>query len=211
MERLYLMLQRFFMPRRGALVRRASARTVRMNSRRTASWYKSSDCMYSNYVNIFVLSEDPIEAARMMCDKHVIKMILESGQMLCAAHPEGIAPWKRSHYSHPCTVWTRTSRSNYEWLAAHALTLCEEYTKRYGRRHGAEDVILWCAENIPNNIPEGCLTPFVVAIKDRKYHRSTTVESYRAYYLGDKVRFARWKHCPPPDWWRVNVQEVREI
>lgn len=158
--------------------------------------------MYHNYVNIFVLSEDPEEAAQMQCDKHVVKMILESGQMLCAAHPEGSAPWKRSHYNHPCTVWTRETTANYEWLAVHGLALCAEYTRRYNRRHAAEDVILWCAQNIPENVPKGCLTPFVLAIKNKDYHKEDAVSSYREYYIRDKVRFAKWRHCDPPSWWK---------
>lgn len=156
--------------------------------------------MYHMYVNIFVLSEDPIEAARMQCDKHVCKMILESGTMLCAAHPEGIPPWRRSHYNHPCTVWTRTSRANYEWLALHGLELCSEYTRRYGRVHAAEDIIIWCAENVPP-LPEIGPTPFVVSIKDKSLHTGDAVTSYRAYYLRDKRRFAKWKCGDPPPWW----------
>lgn len=152
-------------------------------------------------MNIFVLSEDPAEAAQMQCDKHVIKMILESGTMLCAAHPPGTAPWKGSHHNHPCTVWARTTKSNYEWLAAHGLELCAEYTRRWGRVHAAEDVILWCAENVPTGVPDGPLTPFVVAIKNPAYHMGDAVSSYREYYLRDKVRFAQWRHCPPPEWW----------
>lgn len=152
-------------------------------------------------MNIFVLSEDPEEAARMQCDRHILKMILESGQMLCAAHEPGEAPWKRTHYNHPCTVWTRTSTENYKWLAAHGLTLCDEYTKRYGKVHRAESVLVWCAENIPKNVPVGNLTPFAVAIKDPKYRLGDVVASYRAYYLGEKSRFAKWRHGNPPEWW----------
>lgn len=152
-------------------------------------------------MNIFVLSEDPFEAAQMQCDKHVVKMILESGQMLCAAHPEGHAPWKRTHYNHPCTVWTRSSKANYEWLAAHGLELCAEYTRRYGKRHKAEDTLIWCAKNIPATLPELGLTPFAIAIKDIKYHLGDPVCSYRAYYLGEKSRFAKWNYCDPPGWW----------
>jgi len=163
--------------------------------------------VYHCIVNIFVLSENPVEAAKMMCDKHVIKMILESGQMLCAAHPVGEAPWKRSHYNHPCTVWARTTTENYKWLAVHGLELCAEYTRRYKRRHKSEDVLLWCAQNIPPSIPAGSLTPFIVAIKNPIYHKLTAVESYRSYYLGDKVRFAKWRYCNPPDWWKSSYDE----
>lgn len=178
-----------------------SSNTSLIKLRRVDSLYSSSGSMYHNYVNIFVLSEDPAEAAQMQCDKHVVKMILESGQMLCAAHPEGTAPWKRSHYNHPCTVWARTTSANYEWLAVHGLELCAEYTRRYGRRHAAEDVLMWCAQNIPENVPKGCLTPFVVAIKNKDYHKGDAVSSYREYYIRDKVRFAKWRHSDPPSWW----------
>ena len=152
-------------------------------------------------MNIFILSEDPVEAAKAQCDKHVVKMILESGQMLCAAHPPEAAPWKRTHYNHPCTVWTRTTKSNYLWLASHGLALCEEYTNRYDKRHKAEDVLMWCAENVPEQVPEGPLTPFAIAIKDTAYHKGVAVSSYRAYYQGEKSRFAKWRYCDPPSWW----------
>ena len=52
----------------------------------------------------------------MACDKHVVKMILESAQMLCSVQPEGTAPYKRSFYNHPCTKWLRTSDANYDWF-----------------------------------------------------------------------------------------------
>ena len=152
-------------------------------------------------MNIFVLNEDPAQAAKDHCDKHVVKMILESGQMLCAAHEPGAAPWKRTHYNHPCTVWSRTSTGNYMWLSALGLELCAEYTRRYEKRHKSEDVLLWCAENIPSSIPVGMMTPFAIAIKDPQYHLTDAVSSYRAYYLGEKSRFARWRHCDPPSWW----------
>ena len=36
-------------------------------------------------MNIFYVDRDPVKAAQMMCDKHIVKMILESAQMLCTA------------------------------------------------------------------------------------------------------------------------------
>ena len=93
-----------------------------------------------------------------------------------AAHPPGVAPWRRSHYNHPCAVWARTSTENYRWLAVHGLSICEEYTRRYGRRHRSEDVLLWCAENMPVDVPTGPLTPFVVAIKNPAYHIGNPVD-----------------------------------
>jgi hypothetical protein len=36
-------------------------------------------------MNIFYVDKDPVKAAKMLLDKHVVKMILESAQMLCTA------------------------------------------------------------------------------------------------------------------------------
>jgi hypothetical protein len=71
-------------------------------------------------MNIFVLDTDPQIAAGFLCNKHVVKMSLESAQMLCSAFENGEAPYKRSYYNHPCTKWARESQANYEWLLAHA-------------------------------------------------------------------------------------------
>ena len=37
-------------------------------------------------MNIFALSSDPIASAQMMVDRHVVKMILETAQLLSTAH-----------------------------------------------------------------------------------------------------------------------------
>lgn len=37
-------------------------------------------------MNIFYLDSDPVVCAQMHCDKHVVKMILESCQLLSTAH-----------------------------------------------------------------------------------------------------------------------------
>lgn len=95
-------------------------------------------------MNIFILSKDPIIAAQMQCDKHVVKMILETAQLLCSPFEKGEAPYKRSHFNHPSAIWTRENKSNYEWLITHGLALCEEYTFRYGKEHKSKQVILWC-------------------------------------------------------------------
>lgn len=151
-------------------------------------------------MNIFVLDEDPNQAARFACDKHVVKMILESAQLLCAAFPEGDAPYKKTHVNHPCSIWTRANNSNYEWLVQHAYALCAEYTKRYGKVHKSQSVIEWCDINRPN-LPEEPITPFPQAMPDQ-YKSSNPIQAYRAYYIGEKAAFATWK-TNIPDWFQV--------
>jgi hypothetical protein len=93
-------------------------------------------------MNIFYLDPDPVKAASYMYDKHKVKMILESAQMLCTAHhAHSLAdetewvPYKKAHLNHPSSRWCRQSASNYLWLYYHMLALGDEYTKRYGKTH----------------------------------------------------------------------------
>lgn len=89
-------------------------------------------------MNIFYLDRDPREAARLQCDRHVVKMILETAQLLSTAHNEidgGQIAYKTTHKNHPSAVWTRASRDNYLWLRSHLMALGREYTKRYGKVH----------------------------------------------------------------------------
>ena len=153
-------------------------------------------------MNIFVLDRDPVVAAQSVIDRHCGKMVLESAQLLCAAFPAGAAPYKRTHYNHPCSIWTRESRPNALWLAEHGLALAEEYTCRYGKVHASKAVILWCIENLARaEIPAGDLTPFAQAMPD-EYKRPDAVEAYRAYYRGGKAAIATWNHGrPAPEWW----------
>ncbi len=98
-------------------------------------------------MNIFFLDWDVKKSAEYHCDKHVVKMILETAQLLCGAHhvtdqvptkypPSTLqVPYKLSHKNHPCAIWTRESLSNYLYLCELGLELCKEYTYRYGKRH----------------------------------------------------------------------------
>ena len=93
-------------------------------------------------MNIFYLDKCPNKAAKVQYNKHVVKMILESAQMLCTAHhvygsPEQKenVPYKQAHLNHPSTIWVRTNNRNYMWLYWHMIALGEEYTKRYNKKH----------------------------------------------------------------------------
>lgn len=158
-------------------------------------------------MNVFAVDLDPQVAASMLCNQHVVKMITETGQLLATCFPPGTLRFKHSHVNHPCAVWARSSLANYRWLLAHGLWLAEEYSIRYfGRIHGSLDVLEACVELAPA-LPDIGLTPFARAIKEpwkaQTAHLSV-VEAYRAYYVGDKARFARWApRAVPPEWWPV--------
>jgi hypothetical protein len=162
-------------------------------------------------MNIFVLDTDPVVAAEYNCDKHVVKMVLELYQQLGSAvirhgaKPEEMpvtskgTPLKGGYHHHPCTRWVGDAQHNYKWACEHAIGLCNEYTKRYGKKHSCELGIRQLA-TMDNKIPNGELTPFALAMPD-EYKVSDAVESYRNYYRGDKKAFAKWKLGNVPAWW----------
>lgn len=84
-------------------------------------------------MNIFAIDEFPGDAARHLCDKHVVKMILESTQLLSTvAQLRGFeAPYKKTHVNHPCTKWVAQHPANWAWLLKHAIYMTMEYSDRY--------------------------------------------------------------------------------
>jgi hypothetical protein len=145
-------------------------------------------------MNIFVLSRCPRIAARLHCDKHVVKMILETAQLLYTAHhvvgtpdlPEGA--YKKTHANHPCALWVRESRANYLWLVELGWWLCKEYQYRYGggKVHKTERHILWLKSCVPF-LPDVPATPFRLAMPD-PYKCDDPVQAYQAYYRENKLK-----------------------
>ena len=180
-------------------------------------------------MNIFILDTDPTTAAQYHCDKHVVKMILESAQMLSTAYQVSLLPshhlsiqhfkgqkaitiyckenfpqtqklYSVSHLHHPCTQWTYQSIQNYQWHCQLALALCTEYTKRYLKTHKSQEIIQFLATLTPNLPNTTHTTPFAIAMKPEFKISTNPVTCYRHYYLKDKIRFAKWNHSPTPTW-----------
>jgi len=154
-------------------------------------------------MNIFILSDDQKLAAQYHCDKHIVKMPTESGQMLSTAlYIHGIdGYWKPCHVKHPCTIWAAQNKANFSWLVNFGYELCTEYTNRYGKEHGAYKAIKYASEHI-DKLPDGELTPFALAMPDQ-YKCDNAIKSYRDYYMGEKARIATWK-TQTPDWFIPN-------
>lgn len=154
-------------------------------------------------MNIFVLDLDPYKAACQQLDKHIIKMPLETAQLLCAVYEPGKAPYKRTHYNHPCGIWARQSEDNFQWLVMHGNALCDEYTRRYGKKHKSGEIITWAYLHKDDlSFPQTGLTPFAQAMPD-EYKNPDPVVAYRTYYKKAKAGIATWKYpAEPPDWWQ---------
>ena len=163
-------------------------------------------------MNIFFLHLIPSECAKMHVDKHVVKMILESTQLLCCAHhifpnPDYKPPYKLTHKNHPSSIWTRQSTANYLWLVELALELCKEYTYRYEKTHKCESYINELKKNIPM-IESVEFTPPLMAMPDLYKEKITdcvkdnieiVMESYRQYYFFEKCELFKWKKRTMPN------------
>jgi hypothetical protein len=138
-------------------------------------------------MNIFYIHEDPITAARDLCDDHVRKMQIECAQMCCTAHwaTGGEAPYKKAHFNHPSTKWVRESIQHYRWLVKHGLEVCYEFTKRYGKHHKTQDVLEWLDKNEPD-VPNSGFQEPPLCMPDQ-YKLPNVIEAYRKFYIEDKI------------------------
>ena len=180
-------------------------------------------------MNIFVLDKDPLIAAKMHCDKHVPKMIVESAQMLSTAHrlldgEEYMAPsksgkrmvkhyrlpehddviYKAVHAKHPCTIWTMQSHNNYLWHYHLWRYLAEEFEYRFGKVHASWEKLKDILYDTPKNLVYGDMTPFAKAMKAYPdlMEIADPVKAYQEFYKADKIKFAKWeKGRPTPKWW----------
>ena len=153
-------------------------------------------------MNIFYLHEDPKLAASYVYDKHKVKMILESAQMLCTAHhcygsaeQRANVPYKQAHLNHPSSVWTRASIQHYNWLYDHMIALGNEYTKRYNKIHltitKCKDILKIPPVHIQGDYfeqPPQCMPD--------EYKRQNAIHGYWQYYIGDKHKICNKNEIP---------------
>lgn len=160
-------------------------------------------------MNIFYVDKDPVVAAQMMCDKHVVKMILESAQMLSTAHRQLDGDdyadthklYKNAMVNHPSTIWVRSSHMHYRYLYDLFVALCDEYTYRYGKQHASDRQLRVPLAKAPDNIPQVTWNPPPQCMPE-EYKMTSSILAYRKYYINDKGSFSTWKNRPTPYWFR---------
>lgn len=175
-------------------------------------------------MNIFALDQNPKLAAKYHVDKHVVKQLLETAQLLSTAHriidgtmllPETgrqVKYWKlqdskldsllykATHVNHPSAVWARASSFNYNWLFELLFELCCEYTHRYGKVHKTESSgVMEALLKTPDNMPIDSFTYPTPAMPD-ECKVEDVMQSYRNYYFMHKSRMFKWKNRAIPDW-----------
>lgn len=153
-------------------------------------------------MNIFYVDKDPKLAAQSLGDKHVVKMILESAQMLSTAHnilnPNYPGPYKTTHVNHPSSIWVRSDRHHYGWLLRHFCSLLDEYTHRYGKTHKCREHLNWLLW-FPQIMPAvGFIEP-PLCMPD-VYKIGDAVTSYREYYKVGKAHLHKYTKREKPEW-----------
>jgi hypothetical protein len=155
-------------------------------------------------MNIFWLDITPELIAQAHCDKHVVKMCLEYAQLLSGVvriiAPELCSPefpYKLTHKNHPCAIWARDSRVNYEFLYRIAIALGDEYTYRYGKVHKSITLV----KNLPQITFLTSGTMDIPRCMPDQYKNKNLILAYRNYYKQEKAYFAKWTKRAPPDWW----------
>ena len=112
-------------------------------------------------MNIFYVDDDPVISAVQLCNKHIVKMPLETAQILSTAHrhldgddyADNHGLYKVAHLNHPSTVWARSSKQHYEWLVAHFEALLDEKLRRYTKKppHKSGE-LLDALRKVPDNM-----------------------------------------------------------
>lgn len=135
-------------------------------------------------MNIFYLDKNPKLAAQMLCDKHVVKMVNETVQILSTVRdklslPRPVAP---THPHHPSIIWAGESWANYMWLWQYLIAICKEFEHRYHHKHDYEEFIkgLRCLNF--SLFPTAKPTPVRLAVPDKFKHIKNPVVAYRKYY-----------------------------
>ena len=176
-------------------------------------------------MNIFAVDNSPMASAMCLPDKHVLKMPVETSQMLavCLGYEHGLGLgrirkrdgefYSQSAFrNHPCTVWARASHANLAWLIVHGQMLCVEFMHRYGKRHSCMTA-LGDASHLFGQTGYGlgiycCHDEFARAMPE-DLKSDTTIDSITAYrrYLIREKKWAKWCRDPrrKPEWWNDQV------
>jgi hypothetical protein len=143
-------------------------------------------------------------------------MILESAQILCTVHDKlgDITPYRPTHRNHPCTLWAGQSKQNYQWLKALAKALNDEFMYRFGHDEPHKSwSVIDSLPDVGDRLPSNDLTPFALAMPDYckvvdDFGVQDTVESYRNYYIAEKLSIAQYTLRKVPEWLEDNDRAI---
>jgi len=143
---------------------------------------------YNQIMNIFYISTDPQQAANWMVDKHVVKMVTESAQLLSTAHRilDGIEVSGKS----------KTGRNVKRWVLNDSRD-----PDRYGKTHKCfEGDLAYMLSSPPNNLKNYEWTKMPSAMADEYKISDDPLTNYRHYYKVGKSHLHAYTNRQPPEW-----------
>lgn len=180
-------------------------------------------------MNIFYLDQNPIQAAMYHNNSHVVKMVLETAQILSTTHRfldgelhyelskkgrklkryklpdsrESIL-YKATHINHGSVRWVRQSSENYKWLYSLFEALLNEFEFRFGKEHKSKS-LLYALSELPKNLPVGDFSELYLAMPDYckiydELNNTLSIESYRNYYILEKSKLNKYSKREIPYW-----------
>ena len=168
-------------------------------------------------MNIFAVHPHPAVAARMLVDKHVVRMPLETAQIVSTALRETDADWateyeclyKSTHENHPVVQWAGRSQANFAWTLRHGLALGREYRRRYESEHKSVTAVLNPVRERIDVAPLRGRDDFALAMPD-EYKQDDSVAAYRAYYRAEKVPdMGEYTARDAPEWIEAAAERTR--
>lgn len=167
-------------------------------------------------MNRFLIDHHPIAIAKQLCDQHIVKMPLEEAQMLCTSlwhhapeYAREMGLYKPVHQKHPCTLWAMENQENYSFAFMLYEAMLDEYTYRYGKQHGAsrhQDALRNGKHFLPRAMGVTKHPQCFSGHDHLKTDERWPIMAYRAFYIVDKLRFARYnKGREMPFWMKGEV------
>ena len=157
-------------------------------------------------MNVFVTEPCPYESARVLPDKHIVKMPLETCQMLSMVYSKWYFDWgqltkkdgtpykteKGAFKGHPCTIWAAENIYNTAWLVAHGFGLAKEYYERYGKAHTCLEPLVEARQIFEKrsgeNIAIYCKAKDFPRAMPEKWKYDDSIDTFTAYkrYISSK-------------------------
>jgi hypothetical protein len=159
-------------------------------------------------MNIFYVDSAPRDAAQALCDKHISKMVVETAQLLSAAHhltdsPQRSQCYKLTHQNHPCSVWVRASNIHYDWTYVLFRELAYEFTWRRAKIHETYNKLSHVLCHTPQLPSAGWVDP--PQCMPDQFKGDDAAEAYRRYYHSKEFATWTWGR-QPPEWWQHEDQ-----
>lgn len=165
-------------------------------------------------MNIFYLSDDPEQAAKWHCDKHINKMVIEYAQILSTA------AWKNDFHDPDRMYkpvpdinpkvhnWASESGEHMLWLLRLAKATADEFEHRYGHEHASYTKVISKFNAVEIRAPSTGFEEPPLCMPDIYKVDGDAVKSYRNFYIHGKDWKMSWFNRDKPEWYPEHAKSI---